>query len=135
MTFGGLDQLPPVDVLLQQRDAVGLLTFDEAIRTYSPPRASRQNLKLILDTLTACEPGAGPCDAPHASPGCNDVNCCKLVCDVDPNCCNATWDAACVDAAVVLGCAFSCPTAGSARFSRSGLRRPVPGGEAAAAVK
>ncbi|MHC5008209.1 MAG: hypothetical protein ACYTGF_12700, partial [Planctomycetota bacterium] len=31
-----------------------------------------------------CGPGAGPCFEPHAGPGCDDVECCTLVCDDDP---------------------------------------------------
>ncbi|MCH2161914.1 MAG: hypothetical protein MK085_08590 [Phycisphaerales bacterium] len=38
----------------------------------------------------------GNCHQPHASPGCQDRACCELVCTVDPWCCLAGWDDACV---------------------------------------
>ena len=44
-------------LLLQQQDAVGLATFDSAIRTYLPPRSTNRHLKSMLDELTDTEPG------------------------------------------------------------------------------
>ncbi len=38
-------------LMLKQRDAVGLITFDEAIRTYMPPRSVNSYLTLILQEL------------------------------------------------------------------------------------
>lgn len=35
-----------------QKDAVGLVVYDEAVKTYIPPKATSQNLKLILTHLT-----------------------------------------------------------------------------------
>jgi hypothetical protein len=40
--------------------------------------------------------GNASCFEPHAGRGCNLVDCCTLVCAVDPTCCDAAWDAACV---------------------------------------
>ena len=40
--------------------------------------------------------GAGACFWTHPGPGCNDADCCQLVCIVDPGCCSTTWDAVCV---------------------------------------
>ncbi|UCE26428.1 MAG: DUF58 domain-containing protein [Candidatus Coatesbacteria bacterium] len=42
---------------LHQRDAVGLITFGEAVRTVIPPRSSKQHLKAVLSGLAASEPG------------------------------------------------------------------------------
>lgn len=39
-------------LLLRQRDAVGLVTCDEGIRTYLPPRSSLPHYKRLMDTLT-----------------------------------------------------------------------------------
>ncbi|MCH2161741.1 MAG: hypothetical protein MK085_07685, partial [Phycisphaerales bacterium] len=36
-----------------------------------------------------------PCLEVHASPGCEDSECCEAVCDVDPICCEWTWDSLC----------------------------------------
>jgi len=40
--------------------------------------------------------GSGSCFVPHATPTCEDYECCNLVCAVDPICCTQIWDAACV---------------------------------------
>ncbi|MBI1370363.1 MAG: DUF58 domain-containing protein [Planctomycetes bacterium] len=44
-------------LLLQQQDAVGLVTFDTQIRKYIPPRARPAHLKGMLDELSATKPG------------------------------------------------------------------------------
>lgn len=45
-------------LLIHQQDAVGLVTFDTAIRSYIPPRSRASHLRAILDRLEATEPGA-----------------------------------------------------------------------------
>jgi subtilisin-like proprotein convertase family protein len=53
-----------------------------------------------------CGPGAGPCDQSNGSPGCDDVDCCTLVCSFDPFCCDVEWDGICAgEAADVCGAA------------------------------
>ncbi len=47
-----------------------------------------------------CGPGAGPCDQPNGTPGCDDVDCCNLICGQDPFCCDVEWDQICADAAI-----------------------------------
>lgn len=44
-------------VLLRQRDATGLLTFDDTVRTVVPPRARLSHWRQLLSTLQAVEPG------------------------------------------------------------------------------
>lgn len=44
-------------LLLKQRDAVGLMTFDRKIRTYIPPRSIQGYLNRILKELENTEPG------------------------------------------------------------------------------
>src|SRR5690349_3622090 len=39
-------------VLLRQRDAAGLITFDDAVRTVIPPRARFTHLRLLIQALT-----------------------------------------------------------------------------------
>lgn len=46
-------------VLLRQRDATGLLTFDDAVRTLVPPRARHTQWHLLLRALQAERPGGG----------------------------------------------------------------------------
>ncbi|HEV2471333.1 MAG TPA: DUF58 domain-containing protein [Chthonomonadales bacterium] len=38
-------------LLMQQRDAVGLATFDSAVRQYIPPSSTSAHLRLLLETL------------------------------------------------------------------------------------
>ncbi len=52
-------------LLLRQRDSVGLIRFDDGLRTMLPPRARRQQWRRILAALS--EPGGGRgSDAPGA---------------------------------------------------------------------
>ncbi len=44
-------------LMLHQQDAVGLLTFDEEIQRYIPPRSSTKHFKVLLDQLEATRPG------------------------------------------------------------------------------
>ena len=44
-------------LMLQQRDSVGLVTFDTKIRRYIPPRSSVPHLRTILDELQQAQPG------------------------------------------------------------------------------
>lgn len=44
-------------LLVQQRDAVGLIVYDETIRTYMPPHATKSYLKQILKYLESLEAG------------------------------------------------------------------------------
>ncbi len=57
---------------------------------------------------TACGgAGTGACDMPHATPSCDDAECCAKVCSVDPLCCDVSWDATCAQSAIVR-CAPQC---------------------------
>ncbi len=44
-------------LMIQQRDAVGLTIFDEKVRTFMPPHATKTYLKEILRQLDSLEPG------------------------------------------------------------------------------
>ncbi|MCX7887826.1 MAG: DUF58 domain-containing protein [Verrucomicrobiae bacterium] len=44
-------------LMLQQSDSVGLVTFDEKIRRYIPPRARPGHLRVLLDALAETVPG------------------------------------------------------------------------------
>ena len=46
-----------VYLLMQQNDMAGLVTFDDHIRHYIPPRGSRSHLRLILQALGTVKPG------------------------------------------------------------------------------
>ncbi|HEY8256459.1 MAG TPA: DUF58 domain-containing protein [Gemmatimonadales bacterium] len=51
-------------VLLRQRDATGLITFDDEVRTILPPRARLSHWRQLLETLAALEPGLGTAAEP-----------------------------------------------------------------------
>ena len=51
-------------VLLRQRDATGLLTFDDAVRAIVPPRARHSQWYLLLRELAATPPGRGTAAEP-----------------------------------------------------------------------
>ena len=44
-------------------------------------------------------PGEGDCCTAHDTPGCDDEFCCTIICNVDPFCCDISWDGLCVTAA------------------------------------
>lgn len=45
-------------LMLRQQDLVGLLTFDDSVRRYIPPRCSPAHLRVIMRELEDTEPGA-----------------------------------------------------------------------------
>ena len=45
------------------------------------------------------EPEAGNCFEANGTPGCNNLECCESVCEIDPFCCDVEWDALCFEAA------------------------------------
>src|SRR5512141_1303977 len=51
-------------VLIRQRDATGLITFDDDVRTVTPPRARLSHWRQLLGTLGALEAGQGTAAEP-----------------------------------------------------------------------
>lgn len=51
-------------ILLRQRDATGLITFDDDVRTVLPPRARLSHWRQLLATLGALEAGLGTAAEP-----------------------------------------------------------------------
>ena len=48
-------------------------------------------------TCVSCgNPAAGSCFEPRPTPYCDNANCCRIVCEIDPSCCDVMWDKACV---------------------------------------
>ncbi len=61
----------------------------------------------ITDGISVCGTGSTqPCDVAHLTPGCDDWNCCNLVCAADPHCCDTKWDAPCVNNGAVAICGY-----------------------------
>ncbi len=50
---------------------------------------------------TCGQPKSGSCFIAHGNPGCVDAVCCNSICNVDPTCCEVTWDATCAEAATL----------------------------------
>lgn len=48
---------------------------------------------------TACVGAQGDCCVVHGTPGCDDEECCAIVCAMDSFCCKGKWDELCADAA------------------------------------
>ncbi|MBX3355248.1 MAG: hypothetical protein KF724_06080 [Phycisphaeraceae bacterium] len=58
---------------------------------------------------------SGNCFAANNSAGCSIASCCKVVCEVDPTCCQEEWDSSCAKLARTLpGCTKSRPKCNSA---------------------
>jgi hypothetical protein len=60
----------------------------------------------------ACGPGAGDCFVADGTPGCDDCDCCAIVCGIDPFCCDTAWDEICAgEASSFCGeaCVLDCP--------------------------
>ncbi len=55
------------ELMIQQRDAVGLTIYDERVRTYMPPHSTKSYLKELLKQLDALEAGnkTGTSDSLH----------------------------------------------------------------------
>jgi len=62
---------------------------------------------------------AGNCFLANGTPGCQDEDCCKTVCDADNFCCDVEWDSLCVDTALDLCGNAACPGEGDC-FSANG---------------
>ena len=60
----------------------------------------------LLCPSVAC-PGEGDCCREGSGPGCNDAECCGLVCADDAQCCDGLWDQRCAARATAL-CADLC---------------------------
>ncbi len=60
---------------------------------------------------TPCGPGSGDCFDPagNGSPGCENSDCCTVVCLDDPFCCETEWDDLCAASALVLCTGAPCP--------------------------
>jgi hypothetical protein len=52
----------------------------------------------ICDKPNPC-PGDGDCCSDNGTPGCDDGECCELICSQDSFCCETSWDSICADAA------------------------------------
>jgi hypothetical protein len=98
--------LPPGPYLLVvapgEPDAIGEEVVDCAFAEY----------RLAIACLDPCDDpcgtAEGACGIAHGGLGCDDPECCASVCDLDPICCTAGWDALCVEAATSL-CGLEAP--------------------------
>ncbi len=49
-----------------------------------------------------CDDAAGDCCEANGTPGCDDPECCEIVCAIDPFCCDQNWDSICAGEAADL---------------------------------
>ena len=62
---------------------------------------------------TCGDPDSGECDQANGSPACADEDCCNSVCEVDPSCCDQSWDLVCVAVAENI-CGGTCTVSSEA---------------------
>ena len=53
-------------LFIKQQDAVGMVTFDDKVRTYLRPTAKPSQVRMILDELCKTEPGSDKTVVPKA---------------------------------------------------------------------
>jgi len=55
---------------------------------------------------------SGSCFQAHTVPACDDEQCCRIVCSIDPYCCTTSWDANCANVAQqnCVSCGATQPT-------------------------
>jgi hypothetical protein len=103
-------------------------------------------ITVLTAEFASCGAKLGACGAVHGGAGCDEPLCCGRVCAIDPACCDAAWDAGCVEAAESLcglyvyecaagGPANDCPTNATAvadgdtiAFSTSNANSSAPAG-------
>ncbi len=78
--------------MLVTRNIGGLLTPLAAVVLGIPAPAAAQ----------CDDPTSGSCCVANGTPGCENEECCTVVCDADPFCCAEFWDQACADGAAHL---------------------------------
>ncbi len=105
--------LPPV-----QLDLVAHSDIRPASRITTTRKAGQNNNAPAEGGIAGdpCGEGAGTCCAPNGTPGCDDVDCCNLVCGLDDFCCDFEWDQSCVDSANAFCgdlCAADCGSPGT----------------------
>lgn len=54
----------------------------------------------FIECPSICEVSTNDCCVSNPTPGCADVECCEIVCGLDPFCCETAWDELCAAEAV-----------------------------------
>ena len=127
------DQCPPFIYILEGQFCPASVTACLAAGTYTAfiapngfsglPCGGDNGWVATLTCVEGCElpacgaSSAGDCCTAHATPFCNDAECCDLVCGADPFCCSVQWDGLCAGSAANIcclcgagGCDTSCPS-------------------------
>ena len=110
----GCDLDPVADVTSSSCQTSTLITCVPAIPTEfvvrpGPSSSGCENpvYAIRVEVLDWCDEACGNpagCLVPHETPGCEDPECCDLVCTIDPLCCEWSWDSFCtVSAATNCG--------------------------------
>lgn len=85
------------------------------------------NAGLFCPDLACGSAAAGDCCLSHGTPFCNDAQCCSLICQLDPFCCNGRWDFQCVDQTLQFCTGLSCPCGGGGPGQDCFVAHLVPG--------
>ncbi|MCH8211891.1 MAG: carboxypeptidase regulatory-like domain-containing protein, partial [Planctomycetes bacterium] len=93
-----------VEVILGKANPVAVII--EADKRLAPggggPGKADLSAQGIVAAAAGVCPGEGDCCEANGTPGCNDLDCCQIVCAVDPFCCDFFWDSICAGQAQVL---------------------------------
>ena len=99
---------PPLGACCLLDDSCVVLTEADCLAadgTYSGDGSGCTPITCV-DIPPACgAKGSGDCGVDTGNPGCEDVECCVLVCNIDPFCCLVNWDQQCANIAINIGCA------------------------------
>jgi hypothetical protein len=76
---------------------------------YNGEVGSGQVIALFSTVPPGCLGAVGPCNEAHGGLGCQDANCCALVCAFNPGCCDIGWDPSCVITAIEQCGFYYCP--------------------------
>ncbi len=92
-----IDCIPPDTVYIHPRGCFDLFDSPE-------PGTGNIIAKLVTanhSTFPECgDPATGDCFRPNGTPYCDDAECCRRVCEIEPDCCLFGWSEACADLAV-----------------------------------
>lgn len=72
-----------------------------------------------------CGSAEGSCYQAHAGGGCEDAECCEIICGILPDCCAQGWDIVCASAANCYcagACAVNCPSNSTQELETCGMK-------------
>ncbi len=107
IVLGGLMCLATVADGQQSADHVQNLHTTNEPAAQEPNRDGDSDSEAVRGMCPS--PSSESCFLPHVTPGCDDSDCCLMVCNLMPSCCSTQWDASCVALAQQLCDCTQCP--------------------------